>query len=773
MVEDEKGFLAFMKRFSRWNRISEEMRTDILYLSLLFGVILVFFWRVILNPDEIIYSSNSDTIEQFYPWHHIADQAVRNGTFPFWNVYNFGGEPLLANMQLCFFYPPNMVLFTILPVHTVFGYSFILHLFFAGSCTYYLAKRSGLHGITAFLPGAVFIFSGYFMGHIYAGHYGQVCSASWIPMVLLVLDTALRRMSLKWGVMLGVVVGVQFLAGHIQITLFSGLICLVYFIYFLVIERGDLRIDRKWMKLSAVPIIAIPVAFLIALIQFVLSYIYTGATTRSGGMSYDFVTSYSLPPQNILTLLLPNLFGTPLEGNYWHLWNYWELSFYMGVFTLVLIYLSFRYRKDRYFRFFMILGIFSLIMALGKYTPVYWIFYKIVPGFDILRVPSRFVLIFILCASILAGFGLKRLIEDPDRSLRKRIEALSNALIIVIVVLGSLSLLMAIFQNSAVDYIHDTLDEVLEDEELLSIGHSIVNSAYLRIIWDIITLMTILLVTYAILKWRNKKKEVPGYFGVVVVSFILLNLGWVHMDLIDTEDPDDIYFKEPYIQFLVDNTGDYRVYDASDMIEDNYQIIYGFKTVKGYNPLELEYYQELTDRIRNLSGNRQHPVLNMLGARYIVTTEELVGSGFDSVFGPKGEDKVRIYENPKALPMLFLVHNVTITDEENILKRLSAGELEPSEEVLMESIPSDFEPTTQSDKKGVIRQFERPFNNEVRIDVETPSNGILVLSQSYYDEWDVYVDGEERELLRVFHGLTGVSIQGGNHSVRFVYDDLL
>jgi len=735
------------------------------------GVLLLFFWRIVLYPGEMIYSPSSDIVEQYYPWRSLADNALKDGRLPMWNVHNFAGEPLLANMQLAFFYPPNLVMFSVLPADMAFGYSFILHLFFAGASTYFIAKRVGLQGIYAILPGMLFIFSGYFTGHVYAGHYGQVCSASWIPLVFLVFDKALQKESWKWGIVLGIVVGVQFLAGHIQITLFSGFICLVYFIYHVIMERNWLKEWKKAVRSFSIPVIAALTAFLIGILQFIPSFIYTDSTTRSGGMSYGWVTSYSLPPQNILTLLLPNLFGTPLDGSYYHLWNYWELSFYMGIFTLLLVGLSWKFRKDRYVRFFMILGLLSFIMALGRYTPVYWIFYKIVPGFDILRVPSRFVVLLILSSSILAGFGLRRITEENDRDTRIFLRRTFGSTLVASAIILIVAISLAIWQESIIESIRSTIDVYLDDPDLLATGHSIVDSALVGVIRDLLTLLIILSALAAMIVWKLKGRERRKHYGHVAVMFILLNLAWYHSGFIDTRDPDEIYDRAPYIDFLTEHSESYRVYDASDLIEDNYQIIHGFDTVKGYNPLELRYYQEMTGSIRNLSENLEHPVLDILGVKYIITNERLVRSGFTQVFGPYGKERIMIYENPGALPFCRLVSNITVMNGDEILKVLKNGDIDPTRVVLMERSPPGF--TGGNIVTGnCSMEVERVANNEIKVSLDIPSNRILVLGQSYYGEWDVYIDGKESDLFRVYHGLTGVHVSSGEHEVRFIYDDL-
>ena len=53
----------------------------------------------------------------------------------------------------------------------------------------------------------------------------------------------------------------------------------------------------------------------------------------------------------------------------------------------------------------------------------------------------------------------------------------------------------------------------------------------------------------------------------------------------------------------------------------------------------------------------------------------------------------------------------------------------------------------------------------------TKENGILVLSEVYYPNWKVFVDGVEKPMLRCYHSLRGVAIEKGIHIVTFKYVD--
>ena len=65
--------------------------------------------------------------------------------------------------------------------------------------------------------------------------------------------------------------------------------------------------------------------------------------------------------------------------------------------------------KER--KLFLVLMLFSLFLALGRYNPLYSLVFKYVPFFNGIRYPAKFLYLFFLVLSITAGLGFQRLIE--------------------------------------------------------------------------------------------------------------------------------------------------------------------------------------------------------------------------------------------------------------------------------------------------------------------------------------------------------------------------
>ena len=65
--------------------------------------------------------------------------------------------------------------------------------------------------------------------------------------------------------------------------------------------------------------------------------------------------------------------------------------------------------------------------------------------------------------------------------------------------------------------------------------------------------------------------------------------------------------------------------------------------------------------------------------------------------------------------------------------------------------------------------WERPGPEEIRARVATEGPALLVVAESWYPNWHVYVDGEEKPLLRANYAFMGVWVEEGEHQVVFRY----
>jgi len=375
--------------------------------------------------DHIL--ARGDTFAYFYPYWEARNEALRQGQLPLWTNDVFMGAPLLANSQLGTFYPPNWLVVGLSAPDGV-KISILIHIVWAGIGAYGLARRVLRVGrLSALAAGVIFAFGGYIGAHV--EQINQLQGISWIPWAFWALSALqpkkltphasgspfLRQeRGLGGAVLLSLIIALQFLSGHTQ-TVFITLIGLGLYA---LMQRGARRRS----------IIGVIVAGMIALILVVPQLIPTLElsilSNRGGGLSQNEATAFSLPPYLIGRGLLPS-YDTSI---------FTEYIAYIGVFGLGLALVGVFMRSPvktgdadmtprglgRAVKWsWLVLAIVSVIFALGVFTPVYWELTRL-PGFNLFRVPARWLALFALSMAMLASLGFESLMRGlrvPPRAL--------------------------------------------------------------------------------------------------------------------------------------------------------------------------------------------------------------------------------------------------------------------------------------------------------------------------------------------------------------------
>jgi uncharacterized membrane protein YfhO len=136
----------------------------------------------------------------------------------------------------------------------------------------------------------------------------------------------------------------------------------------------------------------------------------------------------------------------------------------------------------------------------------------------------------------------------------------------------------------------------------------------------------------------------------------------------------------------------------------------------------------------------------------------------------KKADKANIYENENYLPRAFLADNaLVIKDGKKILEKMKSKEFNPKREVILEKgfAVKPLVVSSQLSAQVNILKYEAA---EVIIEADTDAPRFLVLSDTYYPGWKVYVDGKPDKIYRADYILRSVYLKSGRHIVKFIYD---
>jgi len=211
----------------------------------------------------------------------------------------------------------------------------------------------------------------------------------------------------------------------------------------------------------------------------------------------------------------------------------------------------------------------------------------------------------------------------------------------------------------------------------------------------------------------------------------------------------------------------------------------GLEQISGYNPLHLKYYANF---IAAMNGAQQDyhwldvfapalssQLLNMLNVRYVLVPTNLSHPPAIASYGKAiyRDDQVIVYENPRAFPRAWIVHDVRSDPNGNGLALLASGAVNghtvafvagPAPPVAVPGRPGG--PASVADDSVVVTR-ERPESLTLR--ASSPTAGLLVVSEPYANGWDAYVDGTRVVVERTDYALQGVPLPAGGHTVILKY----
>src|SRR6185312_16697098 len=93
-----------------------------------------------------------------------------------------------------------------------------------------------------------------------------------------------------------------------------------------------------------------------------------------------------------------------------------EFLGYISVSGLVLALAALAYSRRRHTYFFAALAAVAVFLALGKQNPLYPALFKLVPGFNLLRVPARWLYLYDFSAAMLAALGAEALLGTRSQT---------------------------------------------------------------------------------------------------------------------------------------------------------------------------------------------------------------------------------------------------------------------------------------------------------------------------------------------------------------------
>jgi hypothetical protein len=281
--------------------------------------------------------------------------------------------------------------------------------------SYLYARRAGATLAGAATTSIVYQWSGFLIAQV--GHTNVVQTAALLPWLLWALDGYGATGERRRGLILAAVVALQAFTGHQQTLAYSLLLAAAYAV---VMWRANAPARNCYLRSLAL----LAAGVLLAAVQILPTYELMRNSLRAQG-SFDFFTSFSLPPRFVWTFFAPyvvgggdgRLFRAPYVGEPF----YGEFIGYVSVGALMLAALAVLHRRDARTKFWAAVALVALALALGRHWPLklYAVIYY-VPVLNLFRVPARHMMEIDFALAVLAGRGLTALVASEDHAKLKR-----------------------------------------------------------------------------------------------------------------------------------------------------------------------------------------------------------------------------------------------------------------------------------------------------------------------------------------------------------------
>jgi hypothetical protein len=757
---------------------------------------LLFFAPLALRPSDLLYSDHSDLLAMHLPTKQFLVRSWhQTGELPLWCPYSFGGMPLIHDVQVAVFYPLHFPLYVLHEdqIGAALSWLVVLHVLIAGWGMYAYARFWGLNGWGSLVAALGYMFAGKWLMHILSsGHY-ILTPLAWLPLVLLALEQSLRRRSVLWACVAGMIFALIIVGTHPQLTLYSGIFVALWTLGTARRRQGDKETRRQGDKESkptdsvslspcllvslsgaarwlAQGSVAALVAMALSAVQLLPALEAAGQSSRSVGVSVDELLEESSP--TLRSFLEPSLVGMSAERRA-------GLGLLWTAFTLMAPLLCWKRA-----RFPFLVWLLLVLFALGGAVLLQGL-----PGFRLFVLPQRMLLLAALPAALLVGITVQTLIDIPGPAPNQRFFC---CLLLLLLVLSAFLLSASTF---------GTWWENWRRGE----------SAAVLLYWAILPFTTA-----AALWLLVRRPSWPPLVRATVWTVVLFADLWaLTWPLVAVRSESEVYTPSGSVRYLEEH----RTYQINGRTYPGRVLSFGWseqpamtplgaalplrlqiEPVLGYNSFDIyrykDYLQFIMDAdvpLRPREGRFGFPIVaefpltnqalvNLLGVQYLqqpINHPPLAGwrevpeardpNPKAFVFYPGGIRDLgpfSLYRNENVLPRAFVVpHAEPLPQRSKVLETLKRTDFKRT--VLLE----DFAPETPRIEKGTyqpvtIRNY-RP--NRVDIELDGKTSGYLVLAEVWFPGWTCTIDGREVPVQRANFLFRAVPIAVGDRHVIFTF----
>ena len=773
--------------------------------ALFLGVTVAVF-RAFIFSDAMLYGS--DTLAAGYAGRAIYAGALEElGRVPGWQPQFLGGTPFVEALTGGdSFYPPSVLLLILLEPYRALGWKLIIHVAAAGFFMFGWVRALGASRAAALVAGTGYMLAPVFVGLVFAGHDGKMFVTALAPLLFRVTERHFVRPGLKSFTALALVVALVILTPHFQMA------------YFLFGAAGSYAIFRSVQILrgagtsspasgEARPDAAVAVSRSASLSRaasrfgLFLAAAITGAVIGGGQLlpAIGYVTadsrrtstsealnedealawssSWSLHPEEAFALVIPEFAGANITGSgSWAENTYWGRNpfkhnhEYAGLVLLLLAAVAFAGgSRRRGLRWFLagLSGV-ALLFGLGAHTPVWRIFYEVLPGISLFRAPSQALYLLAFSAATLAALGVDRIFASGgDPAIGRKVQRL---LLFATGALAAIALLAAagVLTSLWTGVLYPDITEA--KRQALAAALPYIRSGA----WVGVCLAGAL----ATLVWAVRSGRIaPRFVLCALIALVALDAYRVDRAFIQTMDFERWSAPDANLRAVLDREAGsaepYRMVSFRNAGQDLMPALHGIELASGHHPNDLARYRDLIGMVGSgqplhLYGNRN--IRSLLNVRYLLWPDLQMGSSpqgtvlsrtqlvdgrvYESVFLEPGLDRAR------------LVGRAVVKSDDEAVPYMLSPDFDPGAEVVLAE-PSPIA-LPDGPVEGEVTWLERG-PDRLRLAVRSSGPALLTIADNWYPAWHARVAGRDAPVLRAYHTLRAIPVPAGESEVELWY----
>lgn len=743
-------------------------RREHLILLTLLALVLSFNYKLIFT-DQVPFFR--DLGPYFYPMRYALAESFKAGELPLWDPRTGLGFPLLADFQSGVFYPPHLF-FLVFPFFTAVKVGFLFHYLIAATGSYALCRRWDFPPFLALIGALLFTFSGVVVSLSNLLNHFQ--TAVWLPWGLFFWERFLSGRRWSDFLMLVVVLALQFLGGSPELYVMNSGLLLIDGLR-VGRELGVVRPVRSVLFYAAANVLVIGVA----MVQVMPTLELFLQSRGSRAILYGESVLWSLDPLSLINLFFIDKEVDPELLSGMHLFLLREIPFfishYMGAIAMLGVSFWMLYSGAKERALFLGLLAVTLTLAMGSHTPVYPVLFRYVPLFGLFRFPEKFFFLSTMLLLWATMRGLYVLLERNAPASR------GTVVVLGLVFAGVVGLYL--FCRFETSYLIRLISQATSAPPSVTLRSSAGVIFYLE---RQVLLVAGLLLIFAL--WKKRKLK-AWLFQAVMVGLVFVDLSTIHQPYQFLLAPSVAMNSPKIIEAPKRESGRFFYYPGPSNVHPSYYklprpvtfveftslifgqyfpntgVFYGVDYMQELDALMRRPYRTFLGVASNLPAPALYRLLGALNVRYLTSLQPMP-EGDMTLVRHLPEYPAWLYRLNRVVPRAYIVGEVVVErDAVQTLGKLASERFDPLTQVILER-PLEFGAAEGLRAQAEIVSYG---NREVRLRASLSRSGVLVLADSYYPGWRVYVDGKETEILRANLFFRAVPLSAGDHLVEFRY----